>query len=193
MTNVTHVTNVIDLLSAQHRRMFEVLDALEAEVAKLERDEPLTPYVIDNALEFIAAYPDRFHRPLEQRVYRLLAANDGAEDESATAAAAAEQEHPVLTRKVGRVIDLLRATRRWPLLPQAPLIDAARSLVAGLRAHMTFEEETILPRIRRVVSAVQLEAAWEAHRRATGAKVDEERRLEAVRQRAVGRLAGDAA
>lgn len=185
------MTNVVELLLTHHRNMVEVLDVLEVAIAKLERDEPLTPYVIDNALEFISASPNRFHRQLEQRVYRLLAAND--EVEAGAVTTMAEEEHPVLARKVARVTDLLRAIRRCPLLPREPVIEAARSLVAGLRDHMTFEEQTILPRIRPMVSDWQLETAWEAHQRTMGDSIDEERRLAAIRQRAVGQVTSGAA
>lgn len=147
---------LIDTLYDQHRRMFVLLDLLEREIEAFAKGGAFDPYVVEGALDYIAVYPDRLHRPIELLVYEAYRRRKGGEDPLATAATAAE--HEVLSARARDLKNAVIVAGRGPLLPRDLVAGNARRLIEGLRHHMAHEEDTILPAARAALSSADLDA-----------------------------------
>ena len=148
--------SLIDTLYDQHRRMFNLLALLEREVAAFAEGKAFDPYIVEGALEYIAEYPDRLHRPIELKIYDAYRNARGGEDQLATAAAA--NEHHDLSAAAREARNALMTAARDAVIPRAFAVDKARRLIDGLRAHMAHEEDTILPACRAHLSPGALAA-----------------------------------
>jgi hemerythrin-like domain-containing protein len=148
--------SLIDTLYDQHRRMFTLLALLEREVAAFAEGKAFDPYIVEGTLDYVAEYPDRLHRPIEIKVYDAFRRAKGGEDPLSTAAAASE--HEGLGAAAREVRNAIAAVSRGAAMPRDWVVDKARRLIDGLRAHMAHEEETILPACRAELSQEALVA-----------------------------------
>jgi len=154
------MSTLIDTLYDQHRRMFTLLDLLGREVDAFAKGGAFDPYVVEGALDYIAVYPDRLHRPIELRVYAAFRQRQGGEDPLAVAATAAE--HEGLSAQARELKNAIIAISRNAMLPRDLVAANARRLIEGLGRHMAHEEDTILPAVRAVLSDDDLAAIREA-------------------------------
>ncbi len=154
------MATIIDILYDQHRRMFTLLNLLGREVDTFAEGGAFDPYVVEGALDYVAEYPDRLHRPIELRVYEAYRRHQGGDDPLATAAAAAE--HEGLSTQARELKNAIVAIGRNAQLPRDLVAANARRLIEGLSRHMAHEEDTILPVARAALSDDELAAIRKA-------------------------------
>ena len=154
------MATLIDTLYDQHRRMFTLLSLLGREVDAFVEGSAFDIYIVEGALDYIAEYPDRLHRPIELRVYEAYRQHQGGNDPLATAAAAAE--HEGLSAQARELKNAIVAIGRNAQLPRDLVAAKARRLIDGLSRHMAHEEDAILPAARAVLSEDDLAAIRKA-------------------------------
>lgn len=154
------MATLIDTLYDQHRRMFTLLSLLGREVDAFAEGGAFDIYVVEGALDYVAEYPDRLHRPIELRVYEAYRQHQGGNDPLATAAAAAE--HEGLSAQARELKNAIVAVGRNAQLSRDLVAAKARRLIDELSRHMTHEENAILPAARAALSDDELAAIRKA-------------------------------
>lgn len=150
----------VEVLCEQHRRMFKLLELLEHEVDRFRRGLAFDLYVVEGALDYMALYPDRLHRPLELAVYESMARHE--EGSESVAGAAVEAEHALLSSQCNELRHAIVAVARRSSPPEDWLVDKANRLINGLREHMAKEETDVFPIARRTLTAQDIRAIEEA-------------------------------
>lgn len=138
--------DLIDVLCAQHQRMFTLLDLLQREVDAFARGEAFDPYVVEGVLDYVTVYPDRLHRPLELLVYAAMQNHLGGDHAMTTQAA--EAEHATLSAAARELKNAIVSVGRNASPPRDFVAEKAAKFITGLEHHMRKEEERIFPLAR---------------------------------------------
>lgn len=142
---------IVDLIRLDHANMRKLLDVLERQVRIVHAEGTPDYDIILGVLDYCLTYPELFHHPAEDLIYRRLCQVKGTE---AVVAEKLETEHAelsTLTRKfatyVGQILqetEMLRETFE----------DTARSFLDAYRRHMAMEEEDFLPEALATLGSV---------------------------------------
>lgn len=142
---------VLERLHDDHRHLAKVLDALEA-LADGAAPPPERLDLLRSALEYVAAYPDAVHHPLEDRLFEHLLGADlsAAEREDVNENAA---RHGDLIAATNRLRSDLQALRGAGDEAWEGLRSEIRDFVGAQREHMRFEERRVFPLAERKLPA----------------------------------------
>lgn len=136
------MSDLLRRLNKDHARLRRLMDILEAEAARMTRD-PASQAIVRDILDYMASYPDRFHHPLEDRLF------DVVESVHAPAAASAQrlrEEHTWILNEGRRLLALAGAGQPSTSL-HARLIRYAHRQ----RQHMRDEEDGVFETAARVL------------------------------------------
>lgn len=147
------MSKTVSRLKTDHRRMRNVLSALEAKVEEL--GHTVSDADADHLfclIDYLAEYPDKIHHPLEDRVMLQLVQAD-------------HEQRERIDMLAGQHVDLKNRTR--DLLTDVNALDSADALKAFKRdvlsyielqrEHMRFEEEKIFSLAQKILSS----ASWQ--------------------------------
>lgn len=129
-------------LREDHVHIARLLDLMEQQVGRLHECS-LTDYeLMRDLMRYMAEYPDVFHHPTEDVVFRRL-----VEVHPAAAPMVDEllREHRVLAEKGEHVRNALRSVVDGALVPRDILEEQCRDYIATLRRHRDREEELLFP------------------------------------------------
>ncbi len=133
---------IVDLIRLDHANLGKLLDALDRQVRIVHAGGTPDYDIILGVLDYCLTYPELFHHPAEDLIYRRLCQAKGLQPAAADKLETEHVELSVLTRKfaayVGKILqetEMLRETFE----------DTARSFVDTYRRHMAMEEEEFLP------------------------------------------------
>lgn len=133
---------VIEDLRREHSNIARLLDLLERQVELLESAGAPDYSLMLEIMEYTLNYPDLYHHPKEDLVFRKLIERD------ANAAAAARElieEHEALGRATREFADTLRNVSLDAEVPRAHVIARAREYIDLNRRHMEKEETNVFP------------------------------------------------
>lgn len=143
---------MLALLREEHRHMATVLALLSEHINAIDRSELVNTRVLFEIMDYMVTWPDRFHHPREDIIYRYAADLDArlAED-----CKRLEKDHDEMARR-GKA--LLRAVEDWRSgeLGGHEVVKLGREYVQKSYGHMSFEEQEIFP----AVDAVLTRADW---------------------------------
>jgi hemerythrin-like domain-containing protein len=149
------MTGMLDRLHADHINIARLLDLLDEQCDHLQKCETVDTRLLKDILSYIAHYPDLYHHPTEDLIFEVLRRCDVG---SAESVAALTLEHATLTAAAGEILEALSAFTGQGVIPRERLVAMLMDYIARSRRHMSFEESSVFPRARAVVS----EQDWQA-------------------------------
>jgi hemerythrin-like domain-containing protein len=130
-------------LRAEHRHMAAVMALFSQQLNAIERGELVDTHVLYEIMDYTVRWPDRFHHPREDIIYRHVAEIDHA---LAADVRALVRDHDRMARQ-GR--EVLHAIERWRAgdLSGGELVELGRAYVQRNYEHMNQEEHEVFPLI----------------------------------------------
>ena len=144
------MTDIVGLLREDHRIMSKLLDALERQIDSAAVGNPPDYVIVGGIVDYCMAYPDRYHHPLEDAVFRCLVRLDPAHGRALPGLA---EEHAALGDEIRRFAELLDEIRNEEFVRRDHFVSEARRLMARYRDHMMREEDAFLPLAEKHLSA----------------------------------------
>ena len=166
-TPATPMHKVLGIIRDEHRSLSAVLSGL-CELARMARDPAMRPdfAVFRAMLYYIDTFPEREHHPKEDAyLFARLATRDPEAAELIDALKAEHVEGAQLVRELERSLSEFELV--WPEGTKA-FEAIAQSYAQFHWNHMRREEQELLPRAERVLTA----ADWEAMETAFGTNVE---------------------
>ncbi len=136
------MTAILDQLHQDHVNVAHLLDFLEDELSTPDEGRMLRIQLMRDVMHYMTRYPDLFHHPKEDVVFRQLLLRDTA------ATPLIEHlmlEHQVLAEKGDRLLATLDAAVAGSIFPRSVLQTLIEDYVVSLRNHMDKEENQIFP------------------------------------------------
>ena len=130
-------------LRAEHRHMGTVLKLFADQLEAIEAGEVVYTHVVYEIMDYMTAWPDRFHHPREDLVYaRVAELNASAADEVDTL----QRDHDH-TAKRGK--KLLQDIERWRAgeIDAEVVVKKGRGYIEHVYEHMNIEENIVFPHI----------------------------------------------
>lgn len=143
----------IRLLRQEHANMAKLLDALERQIAVFDRGELPDYDIVEGVIDYCLAYPDLFHHPKEDLVYRRMQAREPAAAEAVGDLLSEHERLAALTRRLTEAVQnvLLEAT-----VSRDAVDKVAREFLDAYRKHISMEEAAFFPAAIAALS----EADW---------------------------------
>lgn len=146
---------VVHLIGEEHRTIARLLDLIDREVAVFTAGEAPDLDLLASILRYTREFPDRFHHPKEDLIFRTLKERNPA----ATATVDGMlKEHEEVGRYSEEFATLIERLIEDAEMPRSLFETTARAYLAFQRKHMETENHTVLP----LALAHLTEADWAA-------------------------------
>jgi hemerythrin-like domain-containing protein len=133
---------IIDLLRREHRNIEKLLLVLEKEVNVFDRGEQPDYEVIRAVIAYFEVYPEVYHHPQEDVVFRKLQARDPAAAAVIGDLAAEHRRGAERLRQVSQAIEAVLADR---IIARQTVDSIIRDFIGRERQHMAMEERDFFP------------------------------------------------
>jgi hemerythrin-like domain-containing protein len=140
---------IIDVLRQEHRNIEKLLLVLERELSVFDRTERPDYEVVWAVISYFKVYPDAYHHPQEEMVFKKLKARDPAAAAKIGDLTAEHRSGAERLRRVARAVESILADEE--ILRQT-VDDIIRDFIADERRHIAMEERDFFP---AVVKALQ--------------------------------------
>ncbi len=145
---------ILDTLREDHRNMLRLLDLLEEQLALLWKDGQADFDLLTQALDYCLTYPDLYHHPKEDQVYRCLV-EKGISQYQVSDMKKAHDDLAGLTRRLAGALDEWIKDQTGD---RKDLVELAESFLDVYRRHIEAEDMIFFP-----LAEERLEAAdWQA-------------------------------
>jgi hemerythrin-like domain-containing protein len=148
-------SQALDDLRAEHCFMSRLLDMLEIQVRVVAEDKSPDRELLLEIAQYFAGFPDLFHHPKEDLIFRRLAA---LHPEALETVQALASDHEEGGRELKRFI---RAVVKLVLDPEADqdrFLSAALAFMESERRHMAWEEKSFFKIAEKALSLQDWEA-----------------------------------
>jgi hemerythrin-like domain-containing protein len=143
----------LDQLRQDHRNTTVLLDWLERQLSVFDRGGAPDYDLIEIALDYFLTYPDLHHHPLEDEVYRALAAKDPAAGRRVGNLIGEHERLHELTRRVNAALhDILNEVE----VSRDAVDRLVREFIGTYRRHLAAEDEGFFP----VAADMLADAEW---------------------------------
>src|SRR5262245_10664820 len=133
---------IIDLLRREHCNVEKLLLVLENELKVFERGERPDYEVIRSVIAYFEVYPELYHHPQEDVVFKKLKARDPAAAAGVGDLAAEHRIGAERLRKVSQAIETVLADR---IIPRQTVDDIISDFIVHERRHIAQEERDFFP------------------------------------------------
>lgn len=133
---------IIDLLSREHRNIEKLLLVLEQELGVFERGERPDYEVVWAVICYFKVYPEIYHHPQEEIVFKKLRERDPAAAANIGDLAA---EHRKGAERLRRVVQAVESVLRDGGVPRHTVDDMIRDFIVRERRHIATEERDFFP------------------------------------------------
>ncbi|MBK6348838.1 MAG: hemerythrin domain-containing protein [Proteobacteria bacterium] len=141
--------DILQALCEEHRYQLRVFKLLEKQVAMLNLRKEPDYGVMHGVMRYMTNYPDRFHHPKEDLVFRKLVQRDPASDADVNRLL---DEHVQILEKGAELLALIDRCRVDPKRADTFVLrKSAHKYIGHLRRHMDVEELRVFPRAQRVL------------------------------------------
>lgn len=134
-------THVLDHLRDGQRNINSLLRILERQFISIKAGVTPDYRLMYDIAHYLTYYPDRYHHPYEDLVFRHLA---GLRPELSTVVAEIEQQHHHIACEGRRLRDFISEIIDGSVVPRELLIDTGTGYINAYRAHMQTEEDRLL-------------------------------------------------
>ena len=136
------MSEVMNQLREEHRNIARVLNAMEHQLAIFERGEQPDYDVFMAAAEYFTEFPDLYHHPKEDLIFRKLRERDPAAIQSV---GNLESEHQEIARLVREFHEAVQNVLEEVEVSRDAFISVLTRFIAEQRRHMAMEEENFFP------------------------------------------------
>ncbi len=133
---------VIDSIRNEHRTMARLLDLLEAQIDLFEQTDQPDYDLIREIIDYFLTFPDLYHHPKEDLVFRKLKARDA---KSVEPFGELEELHEEVSERLHAFTRAVVNVLMEAEMPRDTFVSLARDFISGERAHMSAEEKHFLP------------------------------------------------
>jgi hemerythrin-like domain-containing protein len=134
---------IIDSLREEHRNIEKLLLVLEQELSVFDRGERPDYEVVRAVIAYFEVYPDAYHHPQEDAVFKKLKARDPAAAANVGDLAAEHRSGAERLRRVAQVVETVLADRE--VLLRQTVNDIIRDFIVPERRHIAMEERDFFP------------------------------------------------
>ena len=146
---------------AEHHNFSRLLDLVDAWTRRFRAGEEVDYELLRDVMYYMTHYPDRYHHPLEDAVFEVMARRD---EGLRAAVADLAGQHERLGSSGKRLADDLEAIVGGAVMTREAVAEDAEHYSSSMRQHMALEERTLMPAVAREFT----EADWEAARESIG-------------------------
>ena len=139
---------IIDSLRQEHRNIEKLLLVLEHELSVFDRGERPDYEVVQAVIAYFQVYPDAYHHPQEDTVFKKLKARDPAAAASIGDLAAEHRSGAERLRRVAQAVESVLTDRE--VLRQT-VHDIIRDFIVHERGHIAMEERDFFPAAVKVL------------------------------------------
>lgn len=144
------MTKILDDLREDHKNMARLYDLLGRELKVFKTGELPDYELVKKILDYCLDYPEQYHHPKEDLVFRKLQTRDpGTADVIGDLA----QEHEKLSAFTWRFATALGNVLEDEQLPRDWFMDVANDFLSYSRRHMQMEEVLFFPAARKHLTA----------------------------------------
>lgn len=138
-------------LHADHYNFLRLLACLQSEIACFEIDQTsqLRLPVILDILDYVQVYPERYHHPLENKVFELLLVKNAP---NADVIWGTRAEHTALEKITQEANQLFTAVANDTVVPMTELIEVAKGFFERQLDHINIENRIIYPLMDRYIA-----------------------------------------
>jgi len=133
---------IIDVMRQEHRNIEKLLLVLERELSVFDRTERPDYEVVWAVISYFKVYPDAYHHPQEEMVFKKLTARDPAAAAKIGDLAAEHRSGSERLRRVAHAVETVLKDQE--VLRQA-VDDIIRDFIAQERRHIAMEERDFFP------------------------------------------------
>ena len=133
---------VIESIRDEHRTMARLLDLLESQIDLFEQTSQPDYDLIREIIDYFLTFPDLYHHPKEDLVFRKLKARDA---KSVEPFGELEELHEEVSERLHEFTRAVVNVLMEAEMPRDTFVSLARGFISGERAHMTAEEKHFLP------------------------------------------------
>jgi hemerythrin-like domain-containing protein len=137
---------IMDELRSDHRNMESLLSVLESQMEVFRRGETPDYELLTQTIEYCLNYPERFHHPKEDLLYRHLARKDEALVDKIGDLEAAHGELTALTQRVASAVD---AILKEGEVDRKAVVNVTEAFVRTYRQHIAAEDSVFFPLAER--------------------------------------------
>ena len=139
----------VKALHNEHIYMFSLLDSLAEQVGFIVGGKDADYALLQDILDYMQNFPDRYHHPKEDLIYQRMALRD---ETIAAEVAALLDEHRLLVSLSNRLAEAIADVHMMPtVLKKARVGELCNEYEVCLRRHINTEESKILPRALEVL------------------------------------------
>jgi hemerythrin-like domain-containing protein len=133
---------IIDILRQEHRNIEKLLVVLERELNVFDRGERPDYEVIQAIISYFEVYPDAYHHPQEDLVFKKLKARAPAAAADIGDLAAEHRNGAVRLRRVAQAVESVLMDRE---VLRSTVDDIIRQFILQERRHIAMEERDFFP------------------------------------------------
>ncbi|MGA2636890.1 hemerythrin domain-containing protein [Methylocella sp.] len=133
---------IIDVLRQEHRNIEKLLLVLERELSVFDRTERPDYEVVWAVISYFKVYPDAYHHPQEETVFKKLTARDPA---AAAKIGDLAAEHRSSSERLRRVAHAVESVLKDQEVLRQTVDDIIRDFIAHERRHIAMEETDFFP------------------------------------------------
>jgi hemerythrin-like domain-containing protein len=133
---------IIDILRQEHRNIEKLLVVLERELSVFDRGERPDYEVIQAIISYFEVYPDAYHHPQEDLVFKKLKVRDPAAAANIGDLSAEHRSGAVGLRRVAQAVESVLMERE---VLRSTIDDIIRQFILQERRHMAMEERDFFP------------------------------------------------
>lgn len=136
------MTGVIAALRSDHNNMSQLLDILDEQFQVLQSGERPDYEVITGIMEYCLTYPDLYHHPKEDLVFRALRARRPEAVETLGDLESLHAELGALTRRLAAAV---RQIQEGAEMDRGAVVGLAKTFIDSYRHHIEMEETHFFP------------------------------------------------
>jgi len=144
------MSRIIEMLNEEHRNIARLLDVLEHELSVFDRRERPDYEIFQAIIQYFKEYPESFHHPKEDVVYRILKERNPA---VAGAVGDVEAEHQIEGERLEKFAKVVEDVLADQELPRQTFHAAAQEFLSHQRRHMAKEEQLLFPAALETLTA----------------------------------------
>ncbi len=144
------MTEALDRLREDHANILKLLKVLEHQINAFETKGDLDQDIVGGIAEYFLTYPDRFHHPKEDAIFRKIA---GRAPGRAADLGDLLSEHEEIGRQSYQLAETVRNILQEAVVPRNHLVELAGEFMDLQRRHLQREERDFFPLAREVLTA----------------------------------------
>ena len=140
---------MLAIIHNDHINMSRLLKILKQKIELLKKDEKIDFRLVETIITYLRIYSDKYHHPLEDLIYDYYINNYGR---ASDAVSRLSEQHKGLKKVTVELDELLNMVLLDAVVPKEQCIEKLQNFVELQSAHLTYEEQEVLPLIKEALS-----------------------------------------